>query len=58
MKLTIEVEWEPMTTMNENPDEPVAHAHREIKFAAEDLMNRVKMFQGQARITKLSVEAS
>ena len=56
MKLTIEVEWDPMTTMAENPAEPMAHAHREVKFAAEELVARVDAFQGYATITKLSVE--
>lgn len=58
MKLTIEVEWTPFLDMNEDPSEPMRHAHQAVRFAAEDLVNRLENFQGHAAITKLSVEAS
>lgn len=56
MKLTIEVEWNPMTTMSDNPAEPVRVAHQAVKFAAEDLVQRLEACQGLASITKLSME--
>lgn len=58
MKLTIEVVWTPFLDMNEDPSEPMRHAHQAVRFAAEDLVNRLENFQGHAAITKLSVEAS
>ena len=56
MKLTIEVEWNPMTTMSDDPAEPMRHAHQAVRFAAEDLVQRLEACQGLAGITKLNVE--
>lgn len=56
MKLTIEVEWDPMTAAAENPGEPMRHAHQMVRFAAEDLAARMDAFSGYATIAKLSVE--
>lgn len=57
VKLTIEVVWTPFLDMNEDPSEPMRHAHQAVRFAAEDLVERMKACQGLSSITKLSVEA-
>lgn len=56
MKLTIEVEWDPITLVSEDPNAPMFHAHREIETGAQELVKRLQAVQGRAKVAVMSVE--
>lgn len=56
VKLAIEVEWDPITLVSEDPNLCVFHAHREVEAGAQELVKRLRAIQGHAKVTMMRVE--
>lgn len=55
MKITIEVEWFPNTTLGENPDDDFRFAMDKAQFTAVRMCDELEGYKGSAKITDVHV---